>query len=97
MEDFRPINQNFTSDICYLLSHTLIKLSVFVVCGLLFFMEIFKNVIMKKVLTYFKVNLELYTFQVFSAIAIMACKVRTLCHLVTLDRFRTKHLDSGVS
>ena len=33
VEDFRPINQNFTSDICYLLSHTLIKFSVFVVCG----------------------------------------------------------------
>ena len=37
VEDFRPINQNFTSDICYLLSHTLIKFSVFVVCGLFIF------------------------------------------------------------
>ena len=33
VEDFRSINWNFTSNICYLLSHTLIKFSVFVVCG----------------------------------------------------------------
>ena len=37
VEDFRPINLNFTSNICYLLYHTLIKFSVFVVCGSVIF------------------------------------------------------------
>ena len=37
VEDFKPINENFTSNICYIVSHTLIKFSVFMVCGSLFF------------------------------------------------------------
>ena len=32
VEDFRPIYLNFTSNICYPLSHSFIKFSVFVVC-----------------------------------------------------------------
>ena len=39
VKDFRPFNQNFTLNICYLLFYTLLKIkfSVFVVCGLVIF------------------------------------------------------------
>ena len=35
LEDFRPINEMFTSNIFYLLSHSLISFSISVVCGTL--------------------------------------------------------------